>query len=160
MQENNAQIQQLEIQKNQAKTESEKAAFQNQITQLQTQNAQIRQSELEQGAQLLAIISQNGANKIAVTADNLAQLKGVTDQQLLGIYQSYVNNGASIDQQMALLAGMLRQRGIDGSNGLVQGLQSNDPTKWANMSRADIVNTLQALPPDLFRNGQDGKPVN
>ena len=92
-----------------------------------------------------------------MTADNLAQLKGVTDQQLLGIYQSYVNNGASIDQQMALLAGMLRQRGIDGSNGLVQGLQSNDPTKWANMSRADIVNTLQALPPDLFRNGQDGK---
>ncbi|MFS3111278.1 phage tail tape measure protein [Enterococcus faecalis] len=157
VQENNAQIQQLEIQKNQAKTESEKAAFQNQITQLQTQNAQIRQSELEQGAQLLAIISQNGANKIAVTADNLAQLKGVTDQQLLGIYQSYVNNGASIDQQMALLAGMLRQRGIDGSNGLVQGLQSNDPTKWANMSRADIVNTLQALPPDLFKNGQDGK---
>ncbi|HAP3960691.1 TPA: tape measure protein [Enterococcus faecalis] len=156
-QENNAQIQQLETQKNQAKTESEKAAFQNQITQLQTQNSQIRQSELEQGAQLLAIISQNGANKIAVTADNLAQLKGVTDQQLLGIYQSYVNNGASIDQQMALLAGMLRQRGIDGSNGLVQGLQSNDPTKWANMSRADIVNTLQALPPDLFRNGQDGK---
>ncbi|EMC0736345.1 tape measure protein [Enterococcus faecalis] len=157
VQENNAQIQQLETQKNQAKTESEKAAFQNQITQLKTQNSQIRQSELEQGAQLLAIISQNGANKIAVTADNLAQLKGVTDQQLLGIYQSYVNNGASIDQQMALLAGMLRQRGIDGSNGLVQGLQSNDPTKWANMSRADIVNTLQALPPDLFRNGQDGK---
>lgn len=157
VQENNAQIQQLETQKNQAKTESEKAAFQNQITQLQTQNAQIRQSELEQGAQLLSIISQNGVNKIAVTADNLAQLKGVTDQQLLGIYQSYVNNGASIDQQMALLAGMLRQRGIDGSNGLVQGLQSNDPTKWANMSRADIVNTLQALPPDLFRNGQDGK---
>lgn len=157
VQENNAQIQQLETQKNQAKTESEKAAFQNQITQLQTQNAQIRQSELEQGAQLLSIISQNGANKIAVTADNLAQLKGVTNQQLLGIYQSYVNNGASIDQQMALLAGMLRQRGIDGSNGLVQGLQSNDPTKWANMSRADIVNTLQALPPDLFRNGQDGK---
>ncbi len=157
VQENNAQIQQLETQKNQAKTESEKAAFQNQITQLQTQNAQIRQSELEQGAQLLSIISQNGANKIAVTADNLAQLKGVTDQQLLGIYQSYVNNGASIDQQMALLAGMLRQRGIDGSNGLVQGLQSNDSTKWANMSRADIVNTLQALPPDLFRNGQDGK---
>lgn len=157
VQENNAQIQQLETQKNQAKTESEKAAFQNQITQLQTQNAQIRQSELEQGAQLLSIISQNGANKIAVTANNLAQLKGVTDQQLLGIYQSYVNNGASIDQQMALLAGMLRQRGIDGSNGLVQGLQSNDPTKWANMSRADIVNTLQALPPDLFRNGQDGK---
>lgn len=157
VQENNAQIQQLETQKNQAKTKSEKAAFQNQITQLQTQNAQIRQSELEQGAQLLAIISQNGTNKIAVTADNLAQLKGVTDQQLLGIYQSYVNNGASIDQQMALLAGMLRQRGIDGSNGLVQGLQSNDPTKWANMSRADIVNTLQALPPDLFRNGQDGK---
>lgn len=157
VQENNAQIQQLETQKNQAKTESEKAAFQNQITQLQTQNDQIRQSELEQGAQLLAIISQNGANKIAVTADNLAQLKGVTDQQLLGIYQSYVNNGASIDQQMALLAGMLRQRGIDGSNGLVQGLQSNDPKLWANMSKADIVNTLQSLPPDLFKNGQDGK---
>lgn len=157
VQENNAQIQQLETQKNQAKTESEKAAFQNQITQLQTQNAQIRQSELEQGAQLLAIISQNGANKIAVTADNLAQLKGVTDQQLLGIYQSYVNNGASIDQQMALLAGILRQRGVEGSNGLVQGLQSNDPKLWANMSKADIVNTLQALPPDLFRNGQDGK---
>lgn len=157
VQENNAQIQQLETQKNQAKTESEKAAFQNQITQLQTQNSQIRQSELEQGAQLLAIISQNGANKIAVTADNLAQLKGVTDQQLLGIYQSYVNNGASIDQQMALLAGMLRQRGIDGSNGLVQGLQSNDPKLWASMSKNDIVNTLQALPPDLFKNGQDGK---
>lgn len=157
VQENNAQIQQLETQKNQAKTESEKAAFQNQITQLQTQNDQIRQSELEQGAQLLAIISQNGANKIAVTADNLAQLKGVTDQQLLGIYQSYVNNGASIDQQMALLDGMLRQRGIDGSNGLVQGLQSNDPKLWASMSKNDIVNTLQALPPDLFKNGQDGK---
>ena len=157
VQENNAQIQQLETQKNQAKTESEKAAFQNQITQLQTQNDQIRQSELEQGAHLLAIISQNGANKIAVTADNLAQLKGVTDQQLLGIYQSYVNNGASIDQQMALLAGMLRQRGIDGSNGLVQGLQSNDPKLWASMSKNDIVNTLQALPPDLFKNGQDGK---
>lgn len=157
VQENNAQIQQLETQKNQAKTESEKAAFQNQITQLQTQNSQIRQSELEQGAQLLAIISQNGANKISVTADNLAQLKGVTDQQLLGIYQSYVNNGASIDQQMALLAGMLRQRGIDGSNGLVQGLQSNDPKLWASMSKNDIVNTLQALPPDLFKNGQDGK---
>ncbi|ENZ5542425.1 phage tail tape measure protein [Enterococcus hirae] len=157
VQENNAQIQQLETQKNQAKTESEKAAFQNQITQLQTHNDQIRQNELEQGAQLLAIISQNGANKISVTADNLAQLKGVTDQQLLGIYQSYVNNGASIDQQMALLAGMLRQRGIDGSNGLVQGLQSNDPKLWANMSKNDIVNTLQALPPDLFKNGQDGK---
>lgn len=157
VQENNAQIQQLETQKNQAKTESEKAAFQNQITQLQTQNSQIRQSELEQGAQLLAIISQNGANKIAVTADNLAQLKGVTDQQLLGIYQSYVNNGASIDQQMTLLAGILRQRGIEGSNGLVQGLQSNDPKLWANMSKADIVNTLQSLPPDLFKNGQDGK---
>lgn len=157
VQENNTQIQQLETQKNQAKTESEKAAFQNQITQLQTQNSQIRQSELEQGAQLLAIISQNGANKIAVTADNLAQLKGVTDQQLLGIYQSYVNNGASIDQQLALLAGILRQRGIEGSNGLVQGLQSNDPKLWANMSKADIVNTLQSLPPDLFKNGQDGK---
>lgn len=157
VQENNAQIQQLETQKSQAKTESEKAAFQNQITQLQTQNSQIRQSELEQGAQLLAIISQNGANKIAVTADNLAQLKGVTDQQLLGLYQSYVNNGASIDQQMALLAGILRQRGIEGSNGLVQGLQSNDPKLWANMSKADIVNTLQSLPPDLFKNGQDGK---
>lgn len=157
VQENNAQIQQLETQKNQAKTESEKAAFQNQITQLQTQNSQIRQSELEQGAQLLAIISQNGANKIAVTADNLAQLKGLTDQQLLGIYQSYVNNGASIDQQMALLAGILRQRGVEGSNGLVQGLQSNDPKLWANMSKADIVNTLQSLPPDLFKNGQDGK---
>lgn len=157
VQENNAQIQQLETQKNQAKTESEKAAFQNQITQLQTQNDQIRQSEIEQGAQLLAIISQNGANKISVTADNLAQLKGVTDQQLLGIYQSYVNNGASIDQQMALLAGMLRQRGIDGSNGLVQGLQSNDPKLWASMSKNDIVTTLQALPPDLFKNGQDGK---
>ena len=157
VQENNAQIKQLETQKNLAKTESEKAAFQNQITQLQTQNDQIRQSELEQGAHLLAIISQNGANKIAVTADNLAQLKGVTDQQLLGIYQSYVNNGASIDQQMALLAGMLRQRGIDGSNGLVQGLQSNDPKLWASMSKNDIVNTLQALPPDLFKNGQDGK---
>ncbi|EGO9259780.1 phage tail tape measure protein [Enterococcus faecalis] len=157
VQENNAQIQQLETQKNQAKTESEKAAFQNQITQLQTQNSQIRQSELEQGAQLLAIISQNGANKIAVTADNLAQLKGVTDQQLLGLYQSYVNNGASIDQQMTLLAGILRQRGIEGSNGLVQGLQSNDPKLWANMSKADIVNTLQSLPPDLFKNGQDGK---
>ncbi|MGC3206579.1 hypothetical protein ACPTFY_14990, partial [Enterococcus faecalis] len=80
-------------QQNQAKTESEKAAFQNQISQLQTQNAQKRQSELEQGAQLLAIISQNGTNKNAVTADNLAQLKGVTVQQLLGIYLSYVTIG-------------------------------------------------------------------
>ncbi len=157
IQANDAQIQQLTEQKNQAKTASEQAAFQNQIVQLQTQNAQIRQQETDQGAQLLAIISQNGANKIAVTANNLAQLKGVTDQQLLGIYQSYVNNGASINQQMALLAGMLRQRGIDGSNGLVQGLQSNDPKLWANMTRSDIVNTLQTLPPDLFRNGQDGK---
>ncbi|MCU9778230.1 hypothetical protein N4849_14565 [Enterococcus faecalis] len=25
------------------------------------------------------------------------------------------------------------------------------------MSRADMVNTLQALRPDFFRNGQDGK---
>ncbi|MFG5393360.1 phage tail tape measure protein [Enterococcus faecalis] len=157
IQANDAQIKQLTDQKNQAKTASEQAAFQNQITQLQTQNAQIRQNELEQGAQLLAIISQNGSNNVAVTSNNLAQLKNVTDQQLLGVYQSYVNNGANTNEQMALLAGMLRQRGIDGANGLVQGLQSSDPSKWASMSRADIINTLQALPPDLFRNGQDGK---
>ena len=61
---------------------------------------------------------------------------------------------------MALLAGMLRQRGIDGSNGLVQGLQSNDPTKWANMSRADIVNTLQALPLTYLEMVKTEKPVN
>lgn len=157
IQANDAQIQQLTVQKNQAKTASEQAAFQNQIVQLQTQNAQIRQQEVDQGAQLLAIISQNGANNITVTANNLAQLKNVTDQQLAGVFQSYVANGANTNQQMALLAGMLRQRGVDGANGLVQGLQSNDPTQWANMTRADIVNTLQALPPDLFKNGQDGK---
>ncbi|MGM0217642.1 tape measure protein [Enterococcus sp. AZ126] len=154
---NNDQIKVLEEQRSKAKTESEKAAFQSQITSLQENNAQILETEMTQGAQLIDLLSRGGQEQALTVANGLAQMKGVTDTQLAGIYQSYVKMGADTDAQMMLLSGLLRQRGVDSSNGLVQGLMTNDPSLWANMSKEDIVNTLNALPPEMFTNGQTSK---
>lgn len=154
---NNGQITALKEQQNVAKDAAEKAAFQSEIDNLTAKNAEILASETAQGAQLMAILSQNGENNTAIVAEGLANMKNVTDEQLVGMVQSYADSGASTNAQMMLLAGVLQQRGVDASNGLVQGLSSNDPSMWASMSKDDIVSTINTLPPALFKDGQSSK---
>lgn len=154
---NNGQIAALQEQQKTAKDAAEKAAFQSEIDNLNAKNAEILAAETAQGAQMMAVLSQNGELNTVTVANGLANMKNVTDQQLAGMVQSYADSGASTNAQMMLLAGVLQQRGVDASNGLVQGLTSNDPSMWASMSKEDIVSTINTLPPALFKDGQSSK---
>lgn len=154
---NNDKIASLEEQQRSAKDDAEKRAFQNQIDNLNEKNAELIAAETAQGAQMMAILSQNGELNTVTVANGLANMKNVTDEQLAGMVQSYAESGASTNAQMMLLAGVLQQRGVEASNGLVQGLSSNDPSMWANMSKADIISAIDTLPPALFKDGQTSK---
>lgn len=155
--ENNAQIQQLQQAHNAASSEAEKEAYAQQIADLQAKNAEIVALENEQGAQLLELLVSQYEGKATAMAQGLAQMTDLTSNQLAGIYQEYVANGASIDEQLALLAGVMQSRGVEAGNGLVEGLMSNDPTAWAGMEAQQIVDAINVLPPEMFGKGQEGK---
>ncbi|MGM0125733.1 hypothetical protein IGI37_003133 [Enterococcus sp. AZ194] len=154
--ENEEKIKGLKKQFSDAKTEEEKAGYAQQIGDLTEQNTLIQEKYAEQGTQILETLVNNGEMNAETISASLQNVGTITDEHLMALLNSYVENGASLDEQFILMAGMMESRGLEGSNKLVQALRSGDYTAVGTMSREEIMKGLELLPEDMFAGGESG----
>ncbi|WP_349535156.1 tape measure protein [Leuconostoc citreum] len=154
---NEEQIKALKDQMAQAETASQKANYQAQIDALSVKNEQMSVKQNEAGVQMFALLQQQGSLNSQTVADGLNNMHATTDQQLSGIYQAYVNSGASIDQQLTVLKGIMQQRGFEASSGLMNALKTGDFSQVGQQKKDEVIRGLSTLPPEMFKNGDSGK---
>lgn len=154
---NEEQIKALKEQMAQADTASQKANYQAQIDALGVKNEQMVTKQNEAGVQMFTLLQQQGSLNAQTVADGLNNMHATTDQQLSGIYQAYVNSGASIDQQLIVLKGIMQQRGFEASNSLMSALKSGNFSKIGQDKANEVINGLSTLPTSMFKGGDSGK---
>lgn len=157
IQSNNQEIESLKQAQAQTDDAQQKAIMEQEITNLQTKNQQLTESQQAFGENWLALMAtqnQTTADQLAVA---LANEKNLTDENLAGILESYRNNGASVTEQMTLMAGMLQEKGVEGAQNLSTALKSGDLKGIASSMTQDVQNGLISLPPNMFTDGEQGR---
>ncbi|WP_251712876.1 tape measure protein [Lactococcus ileimucosae] len=154
---NNQEIKNLKQAQATSVDEMEKAAFQQEITNLENKNKALTEFQTAFGENWLALKAAQNQTTVEQLAEALANEKNLTDQNLLGILESYRNNGASISEQMTIMAAMLQEKGVEGANNLVNALKSGDVKAVGASITAEVQNGLGSLPPGMFVNGEKGR---
>lgn len=154
---NNQEIKNLKQAQATSVDEMEKAAFQQEITNLENKNKALTESQTAFGENWLALKAAQNQTTAEQLAEALANEKNLTDKNLLGILESYRNNGASISEQMTIMAAMLQEKGVEGANNLVNALKSGDVKAVGASITAEVQNGLGSLPPGMFVNGEKGR---
>ncbi len=154
---NEEQIKELLEKANESKDELTKQNYQAQAEALRAHNESILAEQQAQGEQLLALLVNGNELNSATVLQGLQGRKDITDEQLGAIFQSFVNSGQNIDQQLFLLGGIMEQRGLDGSNKLVQALKTGDLTLVGSEFTAEMEAGLNGLPSSMFWSGDIGK---
>jgi tape measure domain-containing protein len=154
---NNQEIQNLKQAQAQSNDEMEKASFQQEITNLQNKNQSLTEAQTAFGENWLALLASQNQTTAEQLAAALANEKNLTDQNLLGILESYRNNGASVAEQMTIMAAMLQEKGVEGATNLVTALKSGDVKAVGASITADVKKGLGTLPPGMFSDGEKGR---
>ncbi|MGF2053633.1 tape measure protein [Vagococcus fluvialis] len=156
---NEDQIQELVAQRNEAKSESEKQSIQAQIDTLAAGNQQLLEQQMSYGEQQLALIMNGNELTAEAVTQGLASRKDITDEQLGQIFQSFVNSNTSIDEQMALLGGIMENRGFEGSQLLGEALRSGNLSALGGELTAEMEAGISGLPNTMFWGGESGKTM-
>lgn len=154
---NNQEIQNLKQAQAQSNDEMEKASFEQEITNLQNKNQSLTEAQTAFGENWLALLASQNQTTAEQLAAALANEKNLTDQNLLGILESYRNNGASVAEQMTIMAAMLQEKGVEGATNLVNALRSGNVKAVGASITADVQNGLGTLPPGMFVDGEKGR---
>lgn len=154
---NNQEIQNLKQAQAQSNDEMEKASFQQEIINLQNKNQSLTEAQTAFGQNWLALQAAQNQTTAEQLAAALANEKNLTDQNLLGIQQSYINNGATIENQMVLLGGMLESRGVEGAQKLSTALKSGDTKAVGAAMTANVMAGVSQLPANMFVKGDAGR---
>lgn len=154
---NEQKIAELQNQFKEAKEESEKLNYQAQIEALKSTNEQIKAEHQQAGDSILEVLLNGNEAKASTVLQGLGSMNNITNEQLSAMFQSFVNNNADTDQQLALLAGVMQQRGVEGANNLVAALQSGDLTAISSSMTEQVKAGLNALPDNMFSMGGTGK---
>lgn len=154
---NNAEIAALKQAQAQSSDEVQKAQFQQEIVNLQNKNQSLTESQTAFGETWLALQASQQQTTAAQLAVALGNEKNLTDQNLQGILLSYQAQGASLTEQMTIMAAMLQSKGVEGATNLVTALQSGDMTAVGASMTASVSAGLATLPKDMFVGGEDGR---
>lgn len=154
---NNQEIQNLKQAQAQSNDEMEKASFQQEIINLQNKNQSLTEAQTAFGQNWLALQAAQNQTTAEQLAAALANEKNLTDQNLLGILESYRSNGASVAEQMTIMAAMLQEKGVEGATNLVTALKSGDVKAVGASITADVKKGLGTLPPGMFSDGEKGR---
>ncbi len=154
---NNQEIQNLKQAQAQSNDEMEKASFEQEITNLQNKNQSLTEAQTAFGQNWLALQASQNQTTAEQLAAALANEKNLTDQNLLGILESYRSNGASVAEQMTIMAAMLQEKGVEGATNLVNALRSGNVKAVGASITADVQNGLGTLPPGMFVDGEKGR---
>ena len=154
---NNAEIAALKQAQAQSSDEVQKAQFQQEIVNLQNKNQSLTESQTAFGETWLALQASQQQTTAAQLAVALGNEKNLTDQNLQGILLSYQTQGASLTEQMTIMAAMLQSKGVEGATNLVTALQSGDMTAVGASMTASVSAGLATLPPSMFTNGEKGR---
>ncbi|WP_285141419.1 tape measure protein [Lactococcus petauri] len=154
---NNQEIQNLKQAQAQSNDEMEKASFQQEIINLQNKNQSLTEAQTAFGQNWLALQAAQNQTTAEQLAAALANEKNLTDQNLLGILESYRSNGASVAEQMTIMAAMLQEKGVEGATNLVTALKSGDVKAVGASITADVQKGLGTLPPGMFTDGEKGR---
>lgn len=154
---NNQEIQNLKQAQAQSNDEMEKASFQQEIINLQNKNQSLTEAQTAFGQNWLALQAAQNQTTAEQLAAALANEKNLTDQNLLSILESYRSNGASVAEQMTIMAAMLQEKGVEGATNLVTALKSGDVKAVGASITADVKKGLGTLPPGMFSDGEKGR---
>lgn len=154
---NNQEIQNLKQAQAQSNDEMEKASFQQEIINLQNKNQSLTEAQTAFGQNWLALQAAQNQTTAEQLAAALANEKNLTDQNLLGILESYRSNGASVAEQMTIMAAMLQEKGVEGATNLVTALKSGDVKAVGASITEDVKKGLGTLPPGMFSDGEKGR---
>lgn len=157
IQENEARVKELQDTIAKSKSEAEKQQARNEISALNEKNAQMREAQNDAGVQMLEILNQNGQLNAASVLEGMTRMKITTNDQITQIVQSFASFGASTEEQLGLVAGIMGQKGVEGADLLAQGIQNHDFSSIPEHIRNQIAGGLQQLPPAMFKGGNEGK---
>lgn len=157
LQQNNEEIAALEQANMVEQNEATRLNNEKKINDLHEHNAQVNASMAENAALQLQQMSEQDQLKVEQMNQTL-QAMGITTQEgLQQVFQHYVQSGASIEQQMTLMGVMLQQKGVEGSQNLINALQSDDKTAIGKAMSDQVVAGISGLPNEMFVNGNAGK---
>ena len=136
----------------------EKASFQQEIINLQNKNQSLTEAQTAFGQNWSALQAAQNQTTAEQLAAALANEKNLTDQNLFGILESYRSNGASVAEQMTIMAAMLQEKGVEGATNLVTAFKSGDvKADHGAVFTADVKKGLGTLPPGMFSDGEKGR---
>lgn len=157
LQRNNEEIAALEQANMAEQNEAVRSNNEKKINDLHEHNAQVNASMAENAALQLQKMSEQDQLKVEQMSATLQAMGITTDEGLQQVFQHYVQSGASIEQQMTLMALMLQNKGVEGSQNLINALQSGDKTAVGKAMSDQVVAGISGLPNEMFVNGDAGK---
>lgn len=157
LQQNNEEIAALEQANMVEQNEATRSNNEKKINDLHEHNAQVNASMAENAALQLQQMSEQDQLKVEQMNQTL-QAMGITTQEgLQQVFQHYVQSGASIEQQMTLMGVMLQNKGVEGSQNLVNALQSGNLEAVGAAMNDQVIAGISGLPNEMFVNGDQGK---
>lgn len=157
MQANEEKIAELKKQYEEAKTESQKMYAQQQIDELGVTNEQLLAKHQEYGANMLEILANGNELNAQTVLQGLELRKDITDEQLGLIVQSFNQSNNSVGESLSLLAGIMQQKGFEGSTQLAEALRSQDLSVLGGELSQQMISGINALPSGMFAKGNEGK---
>lgn len=157
LQQNNQEITALEQANANEQNETVRANNEAKIATLKAHNEQVNASMAANAVLQLQQMSAQDLQKVEQVKATLDQMGITTDEGLQQVYQHYVSSGASIEQQMTLMGVMLQNKGVEGSQNLINALMSGDKTAVGKAMSDEVVAGISGLPNEMFVNGDKGK---
>lgn len=157
IQQNNEEIAALEQANMNEQNETVRANNEAKMATLQAHNEQVTASMAENAALQLQQMTEQDRLKVEQTRMSLEQMGITTQEGMQQVFQHYVQSGASIEEQMTLMGVMLQQKGIEGSQNLVDALQSGDKAAVGKAMSDQVVQGISELPASMFQGGESGR---
>lgn len=154
---NEQKIAELKKQYDEAKTESQKANLEAQTEALKLNNEQLLQQQQLYGEQELQLLLNGNEQNAQAVLQGLSQRGNITNEQLGLILQAFNQSNSDVGESLTLLAGIMEQKGIEGSAKLVEALRSGDLTSLGGELSQEMINGINSLPPEMFNKGNEGK---
>lgn len=156
---NNEEIARLKEEAAVAQDGLEKTRMEEEIASREAHNAQLLAQRSAFGEQWLAIQEASGITEIEALAAQMANTETVTNEHLARILGAYQLQHGNIDNTLMLMAQAMGQRGVEGSQDLIEGLASGEDSLAviaANLTQP-VKDQLALLPPEMFVGGEEGR---
>ena len=157
LEQNNQEIAALEQANQVEQNEVTRANNEAKINTLKAHNEQVNASMAENAAMQLQQMTEQDQLKLEAMKLTLDQMGITTQEGLMQVYQHYVASGASIEQQMTLMGVMLQNKGVEGSQNLINALNSGDKVAVGKAMSNQVVQGISGLPNEMFKGGDSGK---